>query len=169
MNQNCEKIKKNLIPEYKEYKISGMDIFFDNLNFIHWLALGLAMVIIELFLWTTFLLWIGASAITVSIVFYLIPDVGGLTQLLTFLAISVAATYLSKKYYPVKTVDDELNEKAKTYIGKECKVSSIENDVIKVQIGKSLWFAKGQELSVGQIVKIVDVDSSTFIVEPINI
>ncbi|MBT3457899.1 MAG: NfeD family protein [Thiotrichales bacterium] len=145
-----------------------MDIFFDNLNFIHWLALGLAMVIIELFLWTTFLLWIGASAITVSIVFYLIPDIGGLTQLLTFLVISVAATYLSKRYYPVKTVDDELNEKAKTYIGKECKVSSIENDVIKVQIGKSLWFAKGQELSVGQIVKIVDVDSSTFIVEPIN-
>ncbi|MBT5499224.1 MAG: NfeD family protein [Thiotrichales bacterium] len=146
-----------------------MDIFFDNLNFIHWLALGLAMVIIELFLWTTFLLWIGASAITVSIVFYLIPDIGGLTQLLTFLVISVAATYLSKRYYPVKTVDDELHEKAKTYIGKECKVSSIENDVIKVQIGKSLWFAKGQELSVGQIVKIVDVDSSTFIVEPINI
>ena len=146
-----------------------MEILFDNLNFMHWLVLGLALIILELFLWTTFLLWVGASAITVSIVFYLIPDVDGLTQVLTFLAISVATTYLSKKYYPVKTVDDELNEKAKTYIGKECKVSSIENDVIKVQIGKSLWFAKGQELSVGQIVKIVDVDSSTFIVEPINI
>ena len=87
MNQNCEKIKKNLIPEYKEYKISGMDIFFDNLNFIHWLALGLAMVIIELFLWTTFLLWIGASAITVSIVFYLFQDIGGLTNFLTCLVI----------------------------------------------------------------------------------
>ncbi len=146
-----------------------MDIFFDNLNFMHWLTLGLAMIIIELFLWTTFLLWIGASAITVSIVFYLIPDIGGLTQLLTFLVISAAATFLSKRYYPVKTVDDELHQKAKTYIGKECKVSSIENDVIKVQIGKSLWFAKGQELSVGQTVKIVGVDSSTFIVEPINI
>tara|TARA_Y100000758_G_C16023350_1_gene411926 strand:- start:356 stop:796 length:441 start_codon:yes stop_codon:yes gene_type:complete len=146
-----------------------MDIFFDNLNFMHWLTLGLAMIIIELFLWTTFLLWIGASAITVSIVFYLIPDIGGLTQLLTFLVISAAVTFLSKRYYPVKTVDDELHQKAKTYIGKECKVSSIENDVIKVQIGKSLWFAKGQELSVGQTVKIVGVDSSTFIVEPINI
>ncbi|MDC3315539.1 NfeD family protein [Candidatus Thioglobus sp.] len=146
-----------------------MDIFFDNLNFMHWLTLGLAMIIIELFLWTTFLLWIGASAITVSIVFYLISDVDGLTQLLTFLVISAAVTFLSKRYYPVKTVDDELHQKAKTYIGKECKVSSIENDVIKVQIGKSLWFAKGQELSVGQTVKIVGVDSSTFIVEPINI
>ena len=144
-----------------------MDLIFDNLNFMHWLTLGLAMIIIELFLWTTFLLWIGASAITVSIIFYLTPSVDGLKQLLAFVVIAVAATYLSKKYYPVKTVDDELNEKAKTYIGKECKVSSIEDGIIKIQIGKSLWFAKGSELSVGQTVKIVGVDSSTFIVEPV--
>ena len=145
-----------------------MEILFDNLNFMHWLVLGLALIILELFLWTTFLLWIGASAITVSIVFYLIPDVDGLLQLLTFLAISVATTYLSKKYYPIKTVDDELNEKAKTYIGKECKVSSMEDGVIKVQIGKSLWFAEGTDLSVGQTVKIVGVEASTFIVEPVK-
>ena len=145
-----------------------MEILFDNLNFMHWLVLGLALIILELFLWTTFLLWVGASAITVSIVFYLIPDVGGLTQVFTFLAISVAATYLSKKYYPIKTVDDELNEKAKTYIGKECKVSSMEDGVIKVQIGKSLWFAEGTDLSVGQSVKIVGVKASTFIVEPVK-
>ncbi|MDC1065212.1 NfeD family protein [Candidatus Pseudothioglobus singularis] len=145
-----------------------MEILFDNLNFMHWLVLGLALIILELFLWTTFLLWVGASAITVSIVFYLIPDVGGLTKVFTFLAISVAATYLSKKYYPIKTVDDELNEKAKTYIGKECKVSSMEDGVIKVQIGKSLWFAEGTDLSVGQTVKIVGVEASTFIVEPVK-
>ena len=145
-----------------------MEILFDNLNFMHWLVLGLALIILELFLWTTFLLWVGASAITVSIVFYLIPDVDGLIQLLTFLAISVAATYLSKKYYPIKTVDDELNEKAKTYIGKECKVSSMEDGVIKVQIGKSLWFAEGTDLNVGQSVKIVGVEASTFIVEPVK-
>ena len=145
-----------------------MEILFDNLNFMHWLVLGLALIILELFLWTTFLLWVGASAITVSIVFYLIPDVGGLTKVFTFLAISVAATYLSKKYYPIKTVDDELNEKAKTYIGKECKVNSMEDGVIKVQIGKSLWFAEGTDLSVGQTVKIVGVEASTFIVEPVK-
>jgi membrane protein implicated in regulation of membrane protease activity len=70
------------------------------------------------------------------------------------------------KYYPIKTVDDELNNKAKSYIGKECEVMSIEDGVAKVQIGKSLWFAKGLDLNVGQIVQIVDVESSTFIVKP---
>jgi membrane protein implicated in regulation of membrane protease activity len=43
---------------------------------------------------------------------------------------------------------------------------SIEDGVAKVQIGKSLWFAKGLDLNVGQIVQIVDVESSTFIVKP---
>jgi len=132
---------------------------------MHWLVLGLSLIILELFLWTVFLLWIGASAITVSIFFYLMPDTSWPIQLLIFVALSLTSTSLAKRYYPVKTVDDELHEKAKTFIGKECKVSSIEDGIIKVQIGKSLWFARGTGLSVGQAVKIVGVDDSTFIVE----
>ena len=140
-------------------------MLFENLNFMHWLVLGLSLIILELFLWTVFLLWIGASAITVSIFFYLMPDTLWPIQLLIFVILSLTTTNLAKRYYPVKTVDDELHEKAKTFIGKECKVSSIEDGIIKVQIGKSLWFARGTGLSVGQAVKIVDVDDSTFIVE----
>ena len=74
----------------------------------------------------------------------------------------------SKKYFPVKTVDDELNINAKSHIGKECTVVSIENSIVKVRLGESLWFAKGCEMIVGQKVQIVDVDSSTLIVEPSN-
>ena len=142
-----------------------MEMLFENLNFMHWLVLGLSLIILELFLWTVFLLWIGASAITVSIFFYLMPDTSWPIQLLIFVILSLTTTNLAKRYYPVKTVDDELHEKAKTFIGKECKVSSIEDGIIKVQIGKSLWFARGTGLSVGQVVKIVGVDDSTFIVE----
>ena len=142
-----------------------MEMLFENFNFMHWLVLGLSLIILELFLWTVFLLWIGASAITVSIFFYLMPDTSWPIQLLIFVILSLTTTNLAKRYYPVKTVDDELHEKAKTFIGKECKVSSIEDGIIKVQIGKSLWFARGTGLSVGQAVKIVDVDDLTFIVE----
>lgn len=145
-----------------------MEMLFENLNFMHWLVLGLSLIILELFLWTVFLLWIGASAITVSIFFYLMPDTSWPIQLLIFVILSLTTTSLAKRYYPVKTVDDELHEKAKTYIGKEYKVSSIENGSTKVQIGKSLWFAKGQNLSIGQTVKIINVESSTFIVEPVD-
>ena len=142
-----------------------MEMLFENLNFMHWLVLGLSLIILELFLWTVFLLWIGASAITVSIFFYLMPDTSWPIQLLIFVILSLTTTNLAKRYYPIKTVDDELHEKAKTFIGKECRVDSIEDGIIKVQIGKSLWFARGTGLSVGQAVKIVDVDNLTFIVE----
>ena len=145
-----------------------MEMLFENLNFMHWLVLGLSLIILELFLWTVFLLWIGASAITVSIFFYLMPDTSWPIQLLIFVILSLTTTNLAKRYYPVKTVDDELHEKAKTFIGKECKVSSIEDGIIKVQMGKSLWFAKGKNLSIGQVVKIINVESSTFIVEPVD-
>jgi membrane protein implicated in regulation of membrane protease activity len=143
-----------------------MELIFDNLNFIHWLILGIGLIIIELFLWTVFLLWIGSSAITSGVIYFLFPNISGSMQLLIFAVIAIAATSLAKKYYPVKTVDEQLHNKAKSHIGKECTIESIENGVTKVKIGKSLWFAKGSNLSAGQTVKIIDVESSTFIVEP---
>ena len=145
-----------------------MELLFENLNYIHWLLLGLALVIIELFVWSVFLLWIGASAITVSVIYYLFPDVSIALQILTFVLLSILTTFLAKKYFPVKTVDDQLHDKAKLHIGKEYKVASVENGIGKIQIGESLWFAKGSDLSIGQMVKIFDVESSTFIVKPIK-
>ena len=145
-----------------------MELLFENLNYMHWLVIGLVLIIIELFVWSVFLLWIGASAITVSIIFYLMTEISGTLQLIIFLVLSSSATYLSKRYYPVKTVDDQLNDKAKKHIGKECIIESIENGVTKVKIGESLWFAKGSNLSAGQTVKIIDVESSTFIIEPLK-
>ena len=145
-----------------------MEMLLENLNYLHWLVFGLALIIVELFLWSMFLLWIGASAITISIVFYLYPDVSWGLQVLSFILLAAISTFLAKKYFPVKTVDDELSINAKRHIGKECIVVSIENSIVKVRLGESLWFAKGCEMSVGQKVQIVDLDSSTLIVEPSN-
>jgi len=154
------------LSSHKEYKITFMEMLLDNLNYLHWLVFGLALIIVELFLWSMFLLWIGASAITISIVFYLYPEVSWGLQVLSFILLSVVSTFLAKKYFPVKTVDDELNLNAKAHIGKECTVVSIDSNTVKVRLGESLWFAKGCEMSVGQKVRIIDTDSSTFIVEP---
>ena len=154
------------MSSHKEYKITFMEMLLDNLNYLHWLVFGLALIIVELFLWSMFLLWIGASAITISIVFYLYPEVSWGLQALSFVLLSAVSTFLAKKYLPVRTVDDVLNLNAKAHIGKECTVVSIENSIVKVRLGESLWFAKGCEMSVPQKVQIIDTDSSTLIVEP---
>jgi len=143
-----------------------MEMLLENLNYLHWLVFGLALVIVELILWSMFLLWIGVSAITISIVIYLYPEVSAGLQALSFVLLSLVSIFLAKKYFPVKTIDDELSINAKNHIGKECTVVSIENNIIKVRLGESLWFAKGCEMSVGQKVRIVDTDLSTLIVEP---
>ena len=157
---------KILLLSRKEYKITFMEMLLENLNYLHWLVFGLALVIVELILWSMFLLWIGVSAITISIVIYLYPEVSAGLQALSFVLLSLVSIFLAKKYFPVKTIDDELSINAKNHIGKECTVVSIENNIIKVRLGESLWFAKGCEMSVGQKVRIVDTDLSTLIVEP---
>ena len=58
---------KILLLSHKEYKITFMEMLLENLNYLHWLVFGLALGIVELFLWSMFLLWIGASAITISV------------------------------------------------------------------------------------------------------
>ena len=108
-----------------------MELLFENLNYMHWLVLGLALVITELFVWSVFLLWIGASAITVSVIYYLFPEVSIALQILTFVLISISTIFLAKKYFPVKTVDDQLHDKAKKYIGTDCKVESISDGIAK--------------------------------------
>ena len=120
-----------------------MEMLLDNLNYLHWLVFGLALIIVELFLWSMFLLWIGASAITISIVFYLYPEVSWVLQVLSFIFPSAVSTFLSTKYFPVKTVDAELRLNAHAPIGQECTVVSIENSIVRGRLAASLWFAKG--------------------------
>ncbi len=73
---------KVIISPYIEYKIISMEMLFE--SFSYWLILGLLLVIIELFLWSIFLLWIGVSAITLSIVVYLYPQLSLGIQLVAF-------------------------------------------------------------------------------------
>ena len=150
-----------------EYKIILMEILFESFSYLHWLLLGLILVIIELFLWSIFLLWIGVSAVTMSIVVYLYPQLSLGIQLVTFVLLSAATSFVAIRYFPVKTVDDELSRKAKDHIGKECTVVSTDNDVAKVKLGESLWFAKGFDMNVGQKVRITGTDASSLVVEPI--
>ncbi len=159
---------KVIISPYIEYKIISMEILFESFSYLHWLILGLLLVIIELFLWSIFLLWFGVSAITMSIAVYLYPQLSLGIQLVAFILLSAATCFVAIRFFPVSTVDDEISRKAIDHIGKECTVVSTDNDVIKVQLGESLWFAKGFDMSVGQKVRVTGTEDSTLIVEPVQ-
>jgi len=90
-----------------------MELFFENIDYWHWLVFGLTLIIIELFTWSTFLLWIGMSSVMVGIVLKLYPDLLWQFQLLLFSGLSIMSVFLAKKYFPIKTIDNELNMRSR--------------------------------------------------------
>ena len=143
-----------------------MEVFFATIDYWHWLVLGLALVIIELFASSTFFLWMGVSAIMVGILYKLFPNLSWQIQLLLFSGLSIFSIFLTKKYFPVKTIDNELNVRAKRHIGNIYTVVSNDEHGTKIKVGDSLWLAKGCDMHIGQRVKVIDTDSVTLIVEP---
>jgi inner membrane protein len=143
-----------------------MEVFFESINYWHWLVFGLALIIIELFAWSTFFLWMGVSAIMTGIVSKIIPELSWQIELLLFAALSLASIFLAQKYFPVRTIDNELNSRAERHIGNSYTVVSNDENGAKVKVGDSLWLAKGFDMQIGQKVKVVDTDSVTLIVEP---
>jgi hypothetical protein len=143
-----------------------MEAFFANMDYWHWLVFGLALIIIELFAWSTFFLWIGVSAMMTGIVSKIIPDLSWQLELLLFSALSIVSILLAKKYFPVKTIDNELNARAARHIGNSYTVVSNDENGAKVKVGDSLWLAKGCDMQIGQKVRVIDTESTTLIVEP---
>ncbi|RUM79303.1 MAG: hypothetical protein DSZ14_02195 [Candidatus Thioglobus sp.] len=144
-----------------------MEALFADFDFWHWLVLGLALIIIELFAWSTFFLWMGISAVVVGILLYLSPNMSWEMQLLIFAFLSIVTIYAVKKLFKVKTIDTQLNERASRHIGNVYTVAELDNNGAKVKVGDSLWLAKGCDMIIGQQVKVVGTDSTTLIVEEI--
>ncbi len=145
-----------------------MELFFANIDFWDWLIFGFVLIIIEMFVWSTFFLWMGLSAIIVGVLLNLNPELSGNVQLLIFAFLSVASIYIANTFFKVETVDTQLNERASRHIGNTYTVAELNNDGAKVKVGDSLWLAKGCEMSIGQKVRVVDTDSTTLIVEEIK-
>jgi len=143
-----------------------MEAFLANMDYWHWLVFGLVLIIIELFAWSTFFLWMGVSAIMTGIVSKIFPDFSWQFELLFFSALSIISIFLTKKYFPVKTIDNELNARAARHIGNSYTVISNDEHGAKVKVGDSLWLAKGCDMKIGQKVRVIDTDSTTLIVEP---
>ncbi|HIF88406.1 MAG TPA: NfeD family protein [Candidatus Thioglobus sp.] len=143
-----------------------MEAFFVNMDYWHWLVFGLALIIIELFAWSTFFLWMGVSAMMTGIVSKIMPDLSWQLELLLFSVLSIVSILLAKKYFPVKTIDNELNARAARHVGNSYTVVSNDENGAKVKVGDSLWLAKGCDMQIGQQVRVIDTDSTTLIVEP---
>lgn len=137
----------------------------------HWLGIGLSLLIFEVLVGGGFLLWIGISALIVSLGSWLLP----LTWTAQMMAFSVCALltsfgwwlYLQKR--PLQTDDPKLNRRAEQYVGRTFElIQPLHNGRGKIHVDDSTWTVKGdEELPLGTKVKIIRTEGTMLVAEKV--
>ena len=144
------------------------------MSYLEWSALGLILILFELFIPGVYLIWFGLASLAVSwgVYMVLIPDTL-VSQLVAFSAFSclaaLAGMYLYKKAEShFKGVKDykNLNDLAAQYVG---QVATLTQDTVdgksKVKVGDSVWLAvTDEELKAGEKVLITGVEKGLIFV-----
>ncbi|MCP5230807.1 MAG: NfeD family protein [Zoogloeaceae bacterium] len=138
-------------------------------DYWHWWILGVALVILEAFAPGAFFVWMGAAAIVVGFLLWLIPAMGWEIQFLIFALLSVSAIVgwrMWFKRHPEETDQPSLNRRGEQYIGRSFTLeTAIENGVGRIRVGDSQWRVIGDDLPVGSTVTVVGVDGASLKVE----
>ena len=136
------------------------------MTFIEWGALGIFLVLLELFSPGIYLIWFGLSALAVAGVQYM-NEVPLTEQLIMFSGLSAVMALIGFFVYRVilNRSDDQyphLNDLAGQHIGKTVVVlNNVRNGETKIKIGDSVWLAVCQQnLKAGDKAKIVGVEKN---------
>jgi membrane protein implicated in regulation of membrane protease activity len=139
-------------------------------NYWHWLALGLLLLCGELLGTAGYMLWLGISAMLVGILMTFIPMSWQL-QWVSFGVFSLALTWLWwRKQLKQDASSDQrrdLNQKQKQLIGQTAR---LEEDILRgrcrIKLGDTTWAAQSdQDLPAGTLVKVIDVDGITLFID----
>ena len=135
----------------------------------NWWGLGALLVVLEVVVPGTFLLWMGVSAGVIGVIVYFAQDLAWEIQFALFAVFSLASIFLSRKYLQQKKDDkSSLSARGKRYLGTVVTVEeSIVNGIGKVRVEDTVWRAQGDNVAAGGRVKITDIMGATFEVEKI--
>lgn len=143
--------------------------FLTSLEPWHWMAIGVALLAIEVLLSTEVLLGIGLGALATALLYKFFPSLSWQTQILWFGAFSVITTVIYwKKFRATLQESDQplLNKRTQQLIGMSVPLlEPIKNGTGKVQIADALWTVQGPELDAGAQVKVVAVNAMVLVVE----
>lgn len=141
----------------------------NQIEFWHWLIAAVVMIIIEMVLPAAYFLWMGISAFVVGLIFYFIPEMQVLIQVIIFGVLSVVSVVLYKRHdvsQPDESDQPNLNRRGEQYVGRSFTLDeAIVNGVGKVKVDDSIWKVKGVDMPAGMKVRVMSVDGTVFNVE----
>lgn len=139
-----------------------MSQFLADMEFWHWMVLGVALVIIEVFAPGVFFLWLGISAGIVGVVLWLMPGLDWEYQLLLFAILSVASVVIVRRYlttHPLESDEPNLNLRGHQYVGRTFTLKEpVINGQGKIQVDDSTWKISCDDCDSGTKVVINGVD-----------
>ncbi|MBE2897671.1 NfeD family protein [Pasteurellaceae bacterium 20609_3] len=136
-----------------------------------WLILGFILLIGELLLPGIFLLWFGLAGLVMALLTVLLPLSVTLSWVL-FACIAIACSMVWWRVQHQKDQADdshnELNQRGVAMIGQTGRVLAFADSGIgRGQFGDTTWRIQGQQLRIGDNVKVIAVQGITLCVEKV--
>ena len=144
-----------------------MIALFSSLGVWNWFIAGGVLLVFELMLPGTFMMWLGLSALLVGAISLLV-DWTWQGQFVAFGVFAIAEIPLWRRFGRLKAVDQPfLNRRTEGYVG---RVFTLEKPIVDgvgtVRIGDTLWPVSGPDQPAGGRVKVTATNAATLIVEP---
>ena len=151
--------------------MTGIFTLIDMMGTWGWLSFGLILMILELIIPGTFIIWFGLGAVLTGICVGLMTLTAPmqLTAFIVFSTISVFfGFFVYKRLFGAnKDVGTQDRTGAQKYIGQSFKVvEAIEDGSGKVAVGDTVWLAKSKHhIAKGKRAKVVAVEGTILVVE----
>jgi membrane protein implicated in regulation of membrane protease activity len=137
---------------------------------VYWWALGVILVIVEVFAPGFVFLWLGTSALVAGGLVWLWPTLPWQAQLLSFALLSVASVlgwFAWRRRHPVRSNPLNLNRRAAQQVGAIGNLAeALQNGRGRMHLGDTVWPVEGPDLPAGSRVRVVAVDNGRLRVEP---
>lgn len=142
------------------------------LDYYHWILFGLMLLIAEVFIGGSFLMWIGFSALLLGLLLLLLPLVGIYLgwewQLILFGIGAMVSLYLWRRYMKDDRESDVpgLNQRGSDLVGRTATLHDpIVNGEGTIIVHDTHWQVTGPDMPAGTRVTLLSLDNMVFRVE----
>jgi len=137
----------------------------------HWMALGAALAISEIFFPGLVMIWPALAALAVGLLLLVAPGIGWPAQIAIFIPLMGLFLWGGlrlRKLWLRRGAKERLNVGAERYVGRRARVAeAIVNGQGSVALGDSVWPARGPDLPAGADVTVTGFDGIVLTVAPV--
>ncbi len=143
----------------------------EDLVYWHWLAFGTGLLVAEVLLPGSFLMWFGIAALVTGGLLWLVPGLAATVQLAVFAVLSVSAIVAWRRYerlYPAVSDHPDLNRRGQQYVGRSYTLADgLVNGRGKLRVDDGAWAVRCQEgdLPAGTTVRVAGVEGTVLVIE----